>query len=146
MTRKILFFCLLFFAAHSLQAQVQTQKVSESDVKAVATTKAEKYAEITFDTLSYNFGTFSKNEPIRTCSFAFKNTGTAPLVIEQVFASCGCTVPEWPKQPIKPGETAAIDVRYDGTDKPTGQFQKTITVRANVEGKLVRLTIEGVME
>ena len=144
--KKILI--LAFVATFGLQAQAQTQKqkVNVSEVQAVATTKAENYAEISFDTLRYNFGKFSKDEPLVRCSFPFTNTGTAPLIIHQAFASCGCTVPTYTKEPIKPGEKGVIDVTYDGTDKFPGHFQKTITIRSNAINEVVRLTIEGTME
>ena len=128
------------------QAQTQKQKVSTSEVKVTGATKAENYAEIKFDTLRHNFGKFSKNDPIVKCSFKFTNTGTAPLVIHQAFASCGCTVPTFTKEPIKPGEKGVIDVTYNGTDKFPGHFQKTITIRSNAVNEVVRLTIEGMME
>jgi hypothetical protein len=146
MNYKLFFIALA--AAFGLQAQAQTlkQKVNVSEIQAVATTKAENYAEITFDTLRYNFGKFSKSEPLVRCSFPFTNTGTAPLIIHQAFASCGCTIPTYTKEPIKPGEKGVIDVTYDGTDKFPGHFQKTITIRSNAINEVVRLTIEGTME
>ena len=128
------------------QAQTQKQKVSTSEVKVTGATKAENYAEIKFDTLRHNFGKFSKNDPIVKCSFKFTNTGTAPLVIHQAFASCGCTVPTFTKEPIKPGEKGVIDVTYNGTDKFPGHFQKTITIRSNAVSEVTRLIIEGDME
>lgn len=137
-------FCLLTVSV--AQAQTQKQKVSTSEVKVTGATKAENYAEIKFDTLRYNFGKFSKNDPIVKCSFRFKNTGTAPLVIHQAFASCGCTVPTFTKEPIKPGEKGVIEVTYNGTDKFPGHFQKTITVRSNAVSEVTRLIIEGDME
>ena len=127
-------------------AQTQKQKVSVSEVKAAATTKAENYSEITFDTLQHDFGKFSKDAPIVKCQFNFKNTGTAPLVIHQAFASCGCTVPTYTKEPIKPGESGVIDVTYNGTDKFPGRFQKTVTIRSNAINEVVRLVISGTME
>lgn len=127
-------------------AQTQKPKVTTTSVKASVTTKAENYAEIKFDTLRHNFGTFSKKEPIVKCSFAFTNTGTAPLIIHQAFATCGCTVPVWPRKPIKPGEKGEIEVTYNGTDKFPGHFQKTVTIRSNGINEVVRLTIEGTME
>lgn len=136
--------CLL--SVSMAQAQTQKQKVSTSEVKVTGVTKAENYAEIKFDTLRHNFGKFSKNNPIVKCSFKFKNTGTAPLVIHQAFASCGCTVPTFTKEPIKPGETGVIDVTYNGTDKFPGHFQKTVTVRSNAISEVTRLIIEGDME
>lgn len=144
--KKILFFCLFALGITAIQAQTQKQKVSVSDVKAVPTTKAEKYAEIKFDTLRHNFGQFSKEDPIVNCSFGFTNTGTAPLIIHQAFASCGCTVPKFTKEPIKPGEKGKIEITYDGTGKFPGHFQKTITLRTNAVNEVVRLTVEGTME
>ena len=61
--------------------------------------------------------------------FKFKNTGTEPLVIKNARGSCGCTVPKWPSEPIKPGQTAAIEVKYD-TNR-LGGFNKTVTVETN---------------
>ncbi|MBO7119275.1 MAG: DUF1573 domain-containing protein [Bacteroidaceae bacterium] len=145
--KKILLI-LLLAPCTLLTAKAQTlkQKVNVSEIKAVATTKAENYAEITFDTLRHNFGKFPKSEPLVRCTFPFKNTGTAPLIIHQAFASCGCTIPTYTKEPIKPGESGMIDVTYDGTDKFPGHFQKTITIRSNAVNEVVRLTIEGTME
>ena len=144
--KKIIILALAACFGVQMQAQTQKQKVNVSEVEAVATTKAENYAEITFDTLRHDFGKFSKDEPVVHCSFAFKNTGTAPLIIHQAFASCGCTVPTYTKEPIKPGEKGSIDVMYNGKDKFPGHFQKSITVRTNAVNEVVRLTIEGMME
>ena len=127
-------------------AQVQKQKVTTSEVKVTGASKVENYAEIKFDTLRHNFGKFSQKDPIVKCSFRFKNTGTAPLVIHQAFASCGCTVPTFTKEPVKPGDTGVIDVTYNGTDKFPGRFQKTITIRSNAVSEVTRLIIEGDME
>ena len=140
----IMAFCLL--TVSMAQSQTQKQKVSTSEVKVTGVTKAENYAEIKFDTLRHNFGKFSKNDPIVKCSFKFTNTGTAPLVIHQAFASCGCTVPTFTKEPIKPGESGVIDVTYNGTDRFPGHFQKTVTVRSNAVSEVTRLIIEGDME
>ena len=105
----------------------------------------DNYAEIKFDTLKCNLGTFSVKEPVRKCTFHFTNVGTAPLVIHQALASCGCTVPTFTKTPIKAGEKGQVDVTYNGTGKFPGHFQKTITVRSNARNEVVRLIIEGEM-
>ena len=75
---------------------------------------AQGTAEITFEKTSYNFGSFSESSPKVTCKFKFKNTGDGPLVIHQAIASCGCTVPQYPKEPIKPGESGEVTVTYNG--------------------------------
>lgn len=145
MNKKIL--CgLLMFASLTVNAQTQTQKVSTSEVKPQVVTKAENFAEIKFDTLRHDFGKFPQDDPVVKCSFGFTNVGTAPLVIHQAFASCGCTVPTFTKTPIKPGERGQIDVTYNGKDKFPGHFQKTITIRSNAISEVVRLVIEGTME
>lgn len=136
----------LLLAASSLCAQTQKPKVTTTEVKASINTRAENYAEIKFDTLRHNFGKFSKEDPIVKCTFGFTNTGTAPLIINQAFATCGCTVPTWPNKPIKPGERGEIEVTYNGKGKFPGHFQKTVTVRTNGVTEVVRLTIEGLME
>ena len=105
-----------------------------------------KQASIKFEKLTYNFGKFSEKTPVQKCVFSFTNTGTAPLVINQAVASCGCTVPSYTKTPIKPGEKGEIKVTYNGRGAFPGHFKKTITVRTNGETELTRLYIEGVME
>lgn len=103
-------------------------------------------AEIKFDKTSHNFGKFSEKQPVQKCTFTFTNTGTAPLVINQAIASCGCTVPAYTKTPILPGKKGEITVTYNGTGKFPGHFKKTITVRSNTTTEMTRLQIEGDME
>lgn len=103
-------------------------------------------AEIKFDKTSHNFGQFSEKQPVQKCTFTFTNTGTAPLVINQAIASCGCTVPAYTKTPILPGKKGEITVTYNGTGKFPGHFKKTITVRSNATTEMTRLQVEGDME
>ena len=142
--RKILFMaCMLLMTALCMNAQ--SQKTVNSDVRPTGSSKADNYAEIKFDTLRYNFGVFPQSDPIRKCTFRFTNVGTAPLIINQAFASCGCTVPAYTKDPIKPGERDSISVTYNGKGLMPGRFSKTITIRSNSKTKIVRLVIEGEM-
>ena len=106
---------------------------------------AQKPAEIKFDKLTHDFGTFSEKEPVVSCTFAFTNVGESPLIINQAVASCGCTVPEYTKTPIQPGEKGEIKVTYNGTGKFPGHFKKSITVRTNGAVEMTRLYIEGEM-
>ena len=106
---------------------------------------AQKPAEIKFDKLTHNFGTFSEKEPVVSCTFSFTNVGESPLIINQAVASCGCTVPEYTKTPVKPGEKGEIKVTYNGTGKFPGHFKKSITVRTNGAVEMTRLYIEGDM-
>ena len=106
----------------------------------------QKQAEIQFETLTKDFGTFSENDPVQTCSFVFTNTGTAPLIINQASASCGCTVASYTKEPVAPGKQGKIDVTYNGKKYFPGRFKKTVNVRSNAKTELVRLYISGNME
>ena len=103
-------------------------------------------AEIKFEKLTHDFGTFSESAPVVTCTFNYTNTGDKPLVINQAVASCGCTVPEYTKDPVKPGEKGTIKVTYNGTGKFPGHFKKSITVRTNGKVEMTRIYIEGTME
>ena len=105
----------------------------------------QNQASIKFDKMIHNFGTFSEDQPTQKCVFTFTNVGTAPLIINQAVASCGCTIPSYTKAPIKPGEKGEIKVTYNGTGAFPGHFKKTITVRTNGVTELTRLYIEGVM-
>jgi hypothetical protein len=107
---------------------------------------AQKPAEIKFEKLTHNFGKFSEKNPVVECTFAFTNVGETPLVVNQAVASCGCTVPEYTKTPIQPGEKGEIKVTYNGTGKFPGHFKKSITVRTNGAVEMTRLYIEGDME
>ena len=108
-------------------------------------TFAASGAEIKFEKTSHNFGTFPESSPKVTCVFKFTNTGDKLLVIHQAIASCGCTVPQYPKEPIKPGEGGEIIVTYDGAGKFPGHFKKSITLRTNAKQEIVRLYVEGDM-
>ncbi|WP_288319201.1 DUF1573 domain-containing protein [Xylanibacter caecicola] len=112
---------------------------------AVTTIMAQSAAEIKFDKLTHNFGTFSENTPVQKCTFTFTNTGNAPLVINQAVASCGCTVPEYTKSPVAPGQSGKITITYNGKGKFPGHFKKSITIRTNAATSMVRLYVEGDM-
>ena len=111
-----------------------------------AQTAEKSQAEIRFEKLTHDFGTFPDSSPKVTCVFNFTNVGTLPLVINQAIASCGCTVPEYPKTPIKPGEKGQIKETYNGAGKFPGHFKKSITVRTNGAIEMTRLYVEGTME
>lgn len=112
----------------------------------VSFASAQEKAEIKFDKLVHNFGTFTEKEAVQKCTFTFTNTGNAPLVINQAMASCGCTVPSYTKKPVAPGEKGTITVTYNGKGRMFGHFKKTITVRTNGQPEMTRVYIEGVME
>ena len=100
---------------------------------------------IEFETSTYDFGTIQEGEKVQY-AYKFKNTGAEPLVISNAKGSCGCTVPNWPREPIAPGGTAEIMVEFDskGKGKEGGQKQtKRVTVTANTDPANTFLTITG---
>ncbi len=106
---------------------------------------AQKGPKIDFETTTIDYGTVAKDDSgIR--KFKFKNSGDAPLIINKVNSSCGCTIPSSPKEPIMPGKTGEIEVKYNM--KP-GPIRKTITVESNAinheEGRIA-LNIRGLVE
>ena len=98
-------------------------------------------AEMTFkEDLTFNYGKIRQNSDGRH-EFVFKNTGNDLLIITNVKSSCGCTVPTYPKGPVKKGGKGKIDVKYD--TKRIGTFNKTITVYSNAKNSPIKLRIKG---
>jgi len=85
-----------------------------------------------FDKTEHDFGTINEGDVVETV-FAFTNVGKTELIITSAKGSCGCTVPQWPKEPIMPGEAGEIKVKFNSYRKPNLQ-QKQITLRTNTEG------------
>jgi hypothetical protein len=103
---------------------------------------AQDVAKITFEKTSHNFGSFLESAGVQTTTFKFKNTGTSPLIISNVRASCGCTTPKWTREPVVPNGSGEITVSYDPANRP-GIFSKTITVTSNAQNANVILEISG---
>lgn len=95
---------------------------------------------IKFDKMEHDFGRIPQGEPV-TCVFTFENDGNAPLVLKNVKASCGCTTPQWPQQPIMPGESATIKAEYNAA--ADGKFDKTISVYTNIDDEARVLKLRG---
>jgi hypothetical protein len=101
----------------------------------------DKAPMMSFEELTHDFGQIKEGEII-TYRFKFKNTGQSDLLIASASASCGCTVPSYPKEPIAPGAEAGIDVQFNSKDK-SGMFDKTITIIANTIPSDNHLAIKG---
>jgi len=97
-----------------------------------------------FAEMSYDFGTIQQDSK-NTKIFKFTNTGSEPLIIEDAKGSCGCTVPNYPKEPIKPGETGEIEIIYS-PGKQQGAQAKTITITANTNPITTTLNISANVE
>jgi len=103
-------------------------------------TFAQQPAKIKFDTELIDYGTVNyQGDGNRV--FKFTNVGAEPLILSSVQSSCGCLVPTWSREPVKPGASAVIKVRYD-TGR-VGNFEKTVTVNSNADRPTVVLKIKG---
>ena len=103
---------------------------------------AQKKAVIAADETSHDFGQIKEADGKVSATFVVKNTGDAPLVITRVIASCGCTTPEWTKEPIAPGASGDIKITYDPKGRP-GPFYKTISIFSNGKKGSYTLAIKG---
>ena len=112
-------------------ASKKVKQESTTEAAAEAATPSE-FPVMTFDRVSHDFGTINEGEKVTT-TFAFTNTGQTDLIIVDARGSCGCTVPDYPKNtPIAPGQKGEIVVSFDSNNKPNLQ-QKTVTISANTQ-------------
>ena len=101
----------------------------------VAYIQAFAQSPVKFTTTKYDFGKIKQNIP-KSCSFTFKNISAKPLIIESAVAGCGCTTPEYPKEPIAKGKDGVIKVTYNAAN--LGAFTKDVTVKfVNIETPVV---------
>jgi hypothetical protein len=103
----------------------------------------EASATIKFEKMEHDFGNIEFNSDGR-CHFEFTNTGKVPLMINNVRTSCGCTRPEWPREPVMPGEKGRIGITYN--TKIAGNFTKSITVYSNTASSPGKLFVKGTVE
>ena len=96
--------------------------------------------EIWFEEYMHDYGVIEQDGD-GSWSFLFKNLGKEPFVINRVRSTCGCTVPEWPKEPIEPGASGQITVIYN--TKTTGTFLKSVVVYSTASNSPVKLQIKG---
>lgn len=125
--KKIILGLTLVLGAGMVSVQAQNG-ANTTAAKPVANVAAAAAISFTEKDNTFDFGTIPQGTPV-THVFYVKNTGKAPLVLTNVAPSCGCTTPEWPKDPIKPGATAPIKVTYNAASP--GTFTKNITVNSN---------------
>ena len=102
----------------------------------------QKSATISFNENVHDFGTIKESDGKATCSFEFTNTGSEPLIINNVKTSCGCTTPGWSKEPILPGKKGFVKATYYPRNRP-GRFNKSITVYSNAPQSTKVLRIKG---
>ncbi len=144
MNRRIL---LLFVVASSLLLACGKKKsgvnsdIVNNPLTADGKGDPSKLAAISFEETQFNFGEIIQGQVVEY-DFKFTNTGKNDLVIYNAEGSCGCTVPEWPKDPIRPGKSDKVHVKFDSTNKE-GHQTKTVTLTCNTQPNQVTLQIVG---
>ncbi len=121
------------------------KKVNEENVAEAAERDAKntEFPVMTFAETEHDFGTINEGDVVEH-TFTFTNTGKAPLVIVNAKGSCGCTVPEWPKEPVAPGATGTMLVKFNSNGKPNAQ-NKQVTITANTEAGKETLKIKAMV-
>lgn len=97
-------------------------------------------ADITFEKETHDFGSIPQGVPA-SFTYVFKNSGKEPLIITNAAAGCGCTTPEWTKEPIKPGQKGYVKATYNAASP--GTFNKNVTVMSNAKKSSVILYLKG---
>lgn len=104
---------------------------------------AKKFPVLKFEQTTIDFGELDPDNPQVTCVFKFTNVGKSKLIINQVKTTCGCTTADYTKDPISPGATGFITVKYDGTATRPGRIMKTIQIYSNAKEGMSRVFIRG---
>lgn len=168
MTQKFLksfaFFAMLLLLATACKDRDAEKKIAQLESRladlegkktsdaVTATTPAAPAAEtkpdgplpsMEFQTVDHDFGTIDEGDVVEH-TYSFKNTGEAPLIIQSAQGSCGCTVPDWSKDPIPVGGTGFVKAKFDSNGKPNAQ-NKTVTVTANTWPKQTVLRFKAMV-
>ena len=126
------------------EANIDAAPAADKPTVTVAPPADGKYPKMTFAKNEHDFGLIRENEPV-SYSFKFENTGDADLIITSAKGSCGCTVPDYPKDPIKPGESGKIKVSFNPSGKK-GQQHKTVTILTNTAAGQEKLGVKATIQ
>ncbi len=146
MKKIILSAAAVLFVASATFAQTEKSATpAPAPAPAPAVTAANPDGPVMkFEKEEHNFGTIKQGDKVEY-TFQFANNGKEPLIISEAHGSCGCTVPEWPKQPIKKGEKGTIKVTFNSAGKQ-GMQDKTVTITSNAADSPKVLHIKGTVE
>ena len=103
---------------------------------------AQKKPEVNFEKNVYDYGSIKEEVEVAFSDFEFTNTGTSPVIIQRIVASCGCTSPTYTREPVLPGKKGKVKVAYNTIYRP-GTFRKSVRVYTNVPDTVYTLTIKG---
>ena len=141
-TSSLLVLSLVFF--NSCKEGNASEKVKKENIVTAKKRDVEiskGSAEIEFDITEYDFGTVNEGEIVEA-KFMVTNSGKTDLVISNVQPSCGCTVPVWPREPVAPGESGVIDVKFNSKGKK-GKQSKKVTLTTNMIPSQIILMVNG---
>ncbi|WP_338764634.1 DUF1573 domain-containing protein [Bernardetia sp. ABR2-2B] len=140
--KRIFFLSLLGFFTFLSSQFIQAQNTETKKEKATFIKKADdRQAQLTFTNREHDFGEVEEGKIVEY-TFTFKNTGNYPLMLQDIRTTCGCTAPEWTKEPIAPDEEGKIIVRFNSAHK-AGQQRKVITVISNASNSSEALVLFG---
>ena len=136
---KRMFISLLCVTICGVAAHAQTNNSPGSAI--IASAPDPDAGKFEFKEDSHNFGEVPEG-PLAECDFIFKNTGKKPILITEAHGTCGCTVPEWPHQPIKPGDAGLIHIKYTTMGRK-GEIMKDVIITSNAQQSPMILHIRG---
>lgn len=123
--------------------KINGSKIYYNPVSADKPLKENEVSKLSFEKVEHDFGTIKEGEIVQHI-FKFKNSGNSPLVITNASGNCGCTVPEWPKDPIAPGKSGEIKVSFNSKGK-SGVEEKEVYVMANTIPNKTTLRIKSLV-
>ena len=139
------YFLILFLFAFSCDSSSNKKETKSENIASSSMTSSSESPIMSFDKTLHDFGTIQEGETVETI-FTFTNSGKSDLIIVDARGSCGCTVPEYPKNtPIPPGESGKIRVSFDSSNKPNMQ-QKTVTISANTDSGRETIRIKALVQ
>ena len=125
------------------KGELSANRLIEVPASANASVEVGPLPILSFEQPVFDFGQVESGEVVEH-TFSFKNSGEGPLIITNATASCGCTVPSWPKEPIEPNGSGEIRIRFDSKGK-SGNQNKTVTIMANTQPSKTTLTVKGIV-
>jgi hypothetical protein len=139
-------FCLFIATvnAQDNKSGATTQPATTAPTTTTPAVENKNAPDFKFEFDSYDFGTIKQGDKV-TYDFSFTNTGKEPLIISEAHGSCGCTVPQWPKEPVAKGAKAIIHVEFNSTGK-MGMQDKTVTITSNAKSGQKVLHLKGNVE
>lgn len=129
---------------NTVAAEVRTTSQDQAAAGTETTVNNADAPVMTFAETSFDFGTIQEGEVVKH-TFTFTNTGKTPLIIQNATAQCGCTVPDWPREPVAPGAKGEIKVEFNSKGK-AGVQNKAVTITSNTNKANDQVILKGIVE